>query len=407
MKKNDATVIAVLDIGTSKISCVVAKVYSWKKDFDILGAASSKSCGIKRGVVVNIDEVVATIKDVVGKAERLADLVVSAVYVGVSGGHIVGVNSNGVVGVRNNEEVSSVDVDRVIEAARAVPIAADQQVLHVLPQEFSIDKQDGVQNPLGMSGVRLEANVHVIKCGASMLQNIVKCVERCDLQVNDVVFQSLAGQYVLVDNEKELGVCLVDIGAGTTDIAVFVEKTIRHSVVIPIGGDQVTNDLALAFRTPTVCAEILKVGQDINLSDMESVEQVDIPSVNGQDLQQVAKNKVVEVVHARYEELFLMIAAELKRSGFYHKVAAGVVLTGGACQVGFCKELAERVFDLPVRCVAGCSGGSLDKLSDLEYSSAKGLLYYACDQISSGNFYTKPAKIKILTKVKQWLQYHF
>lgn len=403
MKKIDATIVAVLDIGTSKISCVVGKVSALQSDFEILGFASSLSCGIKRGVVVDIEDVVSTIKDVLFQAEKSAETQVSAVYVGVSGGHIRGVNSNGVVGVRNNEEVSSVDVDRVIEAARAIPIAADQQIMHVLPQEFSVDKQDGVQNPIGMSGVRLEATVHVITCGTSMLQNIVKCIERCGLQVNDIVFQTLAAQYVLVDNEKELGVCLVDIGAGTTDISVFVEKTIRHSAVIPIGGDQVTNDLALAFRTPSSSAEILKVGQHIKLVDMDSQEQVNIPSVVGQDLQQVPKSKIVEVMHARYEELFLMIAAELKRSGYYHKVAAGVVLTGGGCKVDFCKELAERVFDLPVR-YSSCGAS---KLNDIKYSSAVGLLHYACNQIKSGDFASQPAKSKILTKVKQWLQYHF
>ena len=402
MKKSDSTIIAVLDIGTNKISCLVGKITAGK-NIEIIGQGSSLSEGVKRGVVVNIDLTVDAIKKAIALAETAAKLHVKAVYISLSGSHISAMNSHGIVAIRNQKEVARSDVDRVVEAARAVQIPSDQKILHVLPQEFIIDKQDGIHNPVGMSGVRLEANVHLVTSSSSAVQNIIKCIHLCDVQVNDIVFNALAAsRAVITQDEKDLGVCLVDIGAGTTDIAVFIDGTIKHSAVIPIGGDQVTNDLAVALRTPVSVAENIKINQLNNIDDNLN-DVIDVPGVvDGQ--QQVAKKMIFEVAEARYEELFMMIAAEIKKVDCYKNLSAGIVITGGASSLSWSHILAKRVFNLPVRLAKP------DLKFNLSAADAVvvGLLMYGHNQvIRNQGLHGKRSSGNILLRLTQWLQYHF
>ena len=416
VKKNDTALISALDIGTTKVVCLVGRVVEQcaaaggEFSVEILGVGTHPSCGMKRGVVVNIETTMRAISQAVEVAEKSASTTIRAAYTGIVGSHIRGMNSHGIVAIRN-QEVSHADIDRVIEAARAVAIPADQKILHVLPQEFFIDNQDGIRDPIGMSGVRLEAKVHIVTGAVSAAQNIVKCVERCGLQVNDVILEQLASsQAVLTEDEKELGVCLVDIGGGTTDIAVFIDGAIRHSAVIPIAGNQVTNDLAVALRTSTLDAEHLKLTQATAMADQVNVDMtVEVPGVVDRESQQVSLQTVSDVVQARYEELFQMVAIELRRSGFYDAVAAGVVLTGGGSKVPQGVVLAERIFELPTRlaCPQYITGLSTD-ICKPEYATAVGLMLYGHQQMQQGVAVCEGMNEQIWSRrVKQWLQYYF
>ncbi|HKQ82940.1 MAG TPA: cell division protein FtsA, partial [Steroidobacteraceae bacterium] len=348
-KKPDRNLIVGLDIGTSKVVAIVGELTNDRK-LEVVGLGSHPSRGLKRGVVVNIESTVQSIQRAVEEAELMAGCEIHAVYAGIAGSHVRSLNSHGIVAIKN-KEVTAEDVDRVIDAARAVAIPADQKILHILPQEFLIDSQEGIREPIGMSGVRLEAKVHIVTGAESAAQNIVKCVQRCGLSVEDVVLEQLASSYaVLADDEKELGVCLVDIGGGTTDIAVFSGGAIRHTAVIPIAGDQVTNDIAVSLRTPTHHAEEIKMKYACALSQLaNSDETIEVPSVGDRPARRLARQTLAEVVEPRYEELFALIREELRRSGFEEVIAAGVVLTGGSAKMEGAVELAEEVFHMPVR----------------------------------------------------------
>ena len=377
VKKPDKKLLVGLDIGTSKVVAIVGEV-SADDEVEVVGLGSHPSRGLKKGVVVNIESTVQSIQRAIEEAELMAGCEIHSVYAGIAGGHIRSLNSHGIVAIRDSE-VSSTDVDRVIDAARAVAIPADQKILHILPQEFVIDGQEGIREPIGMSGVRLEARVHMVTGAVSAAQNIVKCVRRCGLEVDDVILQQLASSHsVLTEDEKELGACLCDIGGGTTDIAVFVQGAIHHSAVIPIAGDQVTNDIAVALRTPTHHAEDIKIRFACALTQLANPEEtIEVPSVGDRPPRRLIRQTLAEVVEPRYEELFNLVATELNRSGFEEMIAAGVVLTGGGAKMEGVIDLAEEVFHMPVRLgTPQYVAGLVDVVRNPIYATGVGLLLF-------------------------------
>ena len=393
-----------LDIGTSKVVAIVAEL-GLEGEIDIVGIGSHPSKGLKKGVVVNIETTVDSIQRAIEEAELMAGCQIERVYAGIAGSHIRGLNSHGIVAIRD-KEVFQADIERVIDAAQAVAIPADQKVLHVLPQEYVIDDQEGVKEPLGMSGVRLEAKVHLITCAVNAHQNIEKCIRKCGLEVEDIILEQLASGYaVLTEDEKDLGVCLVDIGGGTTDIAIFSEGAIRHTAVIPIAGDQVTNDIAMALRTPTPNAEEIKIKYACALGSLaQENETIKIPSVGDRSDRDLSRQALAEVVEPRYEELFSLVQAELRRSGFEDLVAAGIVLTGGTSKIEGAIELAEEIFHMPVslgkpKNVAGLS----DIVRNPIYSTAVGLLHYGAKQQTRGSANNPKQKSGgIINQFKSW-----
>ncbi|MBA1333539.1 cell division protein FtsA, partial [Candidatus Endoriftia persephone str. Guaymas] len=332
-KKIEKNLIIGLDIGTSKVMAVVGDLRP-DGEIEIIGIGSHPSRGLKKGVVVNIESTVQSIQRAMEEAELMAGCEIHSVYAGVAGSHIRSLNSYGIVAIRD-KEVTQSDVERVVDAARAVAIPADQRILHILPQEFIIDEQEGIRDPIGMSGVRLEARVHMVTGAVSAAQNIIKCVRRCGLEVDDLILEQLASSYaVLSEDEKELGVCLVDIGGGTTDIAVFTGGSIRHTAVIPIAGDQVTNDIAVALRTPTQHAEDIKIKYACALTQLAtSDETIEVPSIGDRPPRRLSRQTLAEVVEPRYEELMMLVQAELRRSGYEDVIAGGVVMTGGSAKM--------------------------------------------------------------------------
>ncbi len=376
-KKTDRRMVVGLDIGTSKVVAIVGEIGS-DGDIEIIGIGTHASRGLKKGVVVNIESTVQSIQRAVEEAELMAGCQIEAVYAGIAGSHVRSLNSHGIVAIKERE-VGQGEVDRVIDAAKAVAIPADQRILHVMPQEFIIDDQEGIKEPVGMSGVRLEAKVHLVTGAVSAAQNIIKCVRRCGLEVDDIILEQLASSYaVLTDDEKELGVCLVDIGGGTTDIAVFTEGAIRHTAVIPIAGDQVTNDIAVALRTPTQNAEEIKVKYACALRTLTNAEEtIEVPGVGDRASRRLARQTLAEVVEPRYEELLGLVQSELRRTGFENMVAAGVVLTGGSAKMEGVGELAEEVFHMPVRIgMPKGVAGLADVVRNPIHSTGVGLLLF-------------------------------
>ncbi|MDZ7686888.1 MAG: cell division protein FtsA [Gammaproteobacteria bacterium] len=402
----ESRMIVGLDIGTSKVVCIVGEV-SPEGDVEIVGIGSHPSRGLKKGVVVNIESTVQSIQRAVEEAELMAGCQINAVYAGIAGSHIRSLNSHGIVAIRDRE-VFKPDIDRVIDAAQAVAIPADQKILHILPQEYVIDAQEGVKEPLGMSGVRLEAKVHLVTCAVNAAQNIEKCIRKCGLEVDDIILEQLASGYaVLTDDEKDLGVCLVDIGGGTTDIAVFTDGAIRHTAVIPIAGDQVTNDIAMALRTPTPNAEEIKIKYACALASLAGEnETIKVPSVGDRVDRDLSRQALAEVVEPRYDELFTLIQAELRRSGFEDLIAAGIVLTGGTSKMEGVVELAEEIFHMPIS-IGKPQGvtGLTDIVRNPIYSTAVGLLMYGAKQQCEGM--VMPADVSagaagLVGRVKSW-----
>jgi len=412
-KKLDRNLIVGLDIGTSKVVALVGEIRS-DDSIEIIGLGSHPSRGLKKGVVVNIESTVQSIQRAVEEAELMAGCQINSVYAGIAGSHVRSLNSHGIVAIRN-KEVTAEDVDRVIDAARAVAIPADQKILHILPQEFIIDNQEGIREPVGMAGVRLEAKVHIVTGAESAAQNIVKCVQRCGLSVDDVVLEQLASSYaVLADDEKELGVCLVDIGGGTTDIAVFSGGAIRYTAVIPIAGDQVTNDIAVSLRTPTHHAEEIKMKYACALSQLAHADEtIEVPSVGDRPPRRLARQTLAEVVEPRYEELFQMVRMELQRSGYEEVIAAGVVLTGGSSKMEGAVELAEEIFHMPVRLGSPQHiTGLADVVRNPIYATGVGLLLYGRENYVRSNRRDAPivAQINIRNvweRMKGWFRGDF
>lgn len=392
-----------LDIGTTKVAAIVGEV-DRNGDIEVVGIGSQRSHGLRKGVVVNIESTVQAIQRATEEAELMSGVQIDSVYAGIAGSHIRGINSHGIVAIRD-DEVHGQDVDRVIDAARAVAIPADQRVLHVLPQEYLIDHQEGVKEPLGMSGVRLEAKVHLVTCAVNAAENVIKCIERCGFTVNDLILEQLASSYaVLTDDERDLGVCLVDIGGGTTDIAVFTGGGIRHTAAIPIAGDQATSDIAMTLPTPTRHAEEIKIKYACALNRLvHPDETINVQGIGDRPPRTLPRQVVAEVVEARYEELFSLIKGELQRGGYEDVIASGIVLTGGSSQLEGVVELAERVFEMPVnigtpRNVAGLT----DIVSNPIYATGVGLLVYGREEGSRDRRETKPGGV--LARIGQWFR---
>ncbi len=407
-RKDEKSMIVGLDIGTSKVAAIVAEV-SAVGGIELIGLGSSPSRGLKKGVVVNIESTVQSIQRAVEEAEQAAQCKIHSVFTGIAGNHLRSFNSHGVTAIRA-KEVTPADIERVIEAARVVAIPADQQILHILPRDFTIDHQEGIREPVGMSGVRLEARAHIVTGALSAVQNITKCVRRCGLEVDDIILEQLAAsRAVLTEDEKELGVCLIDIGGGTTAIAVFTNGSISHTAVIPIAGDQVTNDIAVALHTPTQHAEEIKVNYGCCLTQLASPDDaIEVPGVGERPPRRLSQQTLAGVVEPRYEELFTLVQAELQRSGFENLIA-GVVLTGGSARMEGVTGLAEQVFHMPVRLgLPDYVSGLTEVIHNPIYATGVGLLLMGNDNrlgrlsapLLSGNQ-------GLLVRLKNWLQGNF
>ena len=404
-------IIVGLDIGTSKVVALVAEVDA-DGQIEIIGMGSHPSRGMKKGVVVNIESTVQSVQRAIEEAELMAGCQIDSVYVGIAGSHVRSLNSHGIVAIKDGEVIEA-DLERVLDAAQAVAIPADQKILHILPQEYVIDNQEGISEPLGMSGVRLEAKVHLVTCAVNAAQNIEKCIKRCGLSVDEVILEQVASSYsVLTDDERELGVCMVDIGGGTSDIAIFTEGSIRYTGVIPIAGDQVTNDIAMALRTPTQYAEEIKIKYACALTQLASADEtIKVPSVGDRPPRDLSRQSLAEVVEPRYDELFTLVQAELRRSGFEDLIPAGIVLTGGTSKMEGVVELAEEIFHMPVRIGAPSRvKGLTDIVRNPIYSTAVGLLEYGAVHSRQSNARSRSAQSNgpgMFTKMKDWIQSNF
>ena len=409
-RKMDKGMMVGLDIGTSKVTAIVGEINE-DNELEIVGIGTHPSRGLKKGVVVNIESTVQSIQRSVEEAELMAGCQIHSVYAGIAGSHIRSMNSHGIVAIKDRE-VSRSDVERVIDAARAVAIPADQRVLHVMPQEFVIDQQEGIREPVGMSGVRLEAKVHLVTGAVSAAQNIIKCVRRCGLEVDDIILEQLASSHsVLTEDEKELGICLVDIGGGTTDVAVFTDGAIKHTAVIPIAGDQVTNDIAVAMRTPTQYAEEIKIKYACALRQLANPDDtIEVPSVGDREPRRLSRQTLAEVVEPRYEELLTLVHAELRRSGFEDLVAAGVVLTGGSSKMEGVVDLAEEVFHMPVRLgVPQYVTGLVDVVRNPIHATGVGLLLFGQQnqQVNESSLFNESGVGNVMQRMRSWFQGSF
>ncbi len=409
--RDNRSLIVALDIGTSKIVVIVAEAAPDGTGFEVIGLGQHPSRGLKRGVVVNIESTVNSIQRALEEAELMANVKIREVITGIAGSHVKSFNSHGMVAIKD-KEVAPMDVERVLETARAVSIPTDQQILHILTQEFIIDGQEDVREPVGMSGVRLEVKVHIVTGAVSAAQNIMKCVRRCGLEVRDLILQPLASaSAVLTEDEKDLGVCLVDIGGGTTDLAVFVQGAIRHTAVIPIAGDQITNDIAMALRTPTAAAEEIKMAHGCALRQMADADQlVEVPGVGDRGPRQLSRHTLAEVIEPRVEELFTLIQAELRRSGFEELLSSGIVLTGGSSAMSGMLELGEEIFHMPVRVgVPNYRGGLSEVVRNPRFATGMGLLISGFEQHQKAQ--VSRASIGSLTqlvdRMKNWFKSAF
>ena len=408
--REDKNLIVGLDIGTSKIVTIVAELLP-EGTVKVIGLGQHISRGLKKGVVVNIDSTMQAIQRSIEEAELMADCKIKTVFTGIAGSHVKSLNSHGMVKIKD-AEVSQMDVDRVVETARAIALPADQQILHILTQEFIIDGQDDVREPLGMSGMKLEVKVHIVTGAVAAAQNIVKCIKRCGLEVSDLILQPLASSIaVLTEDEKELGVCLVDIGGGTTDIAVFKSGSIRHTAVIGVAGDQITNDIAVAFRTPTQSAEDIKIKHGCALRQLaEAREVVEVPGVDGREARQLSVQTLAEVIEPRVVELYELVLQELRRSGMEEMIASGMVITGGSAMMRGMMELGEEIFHMPVRLgMPRYVGGLSEVISNPRYATGVGLVLMGKQQLErqlSGQMEMNSVT-RVLDKMKAWFQGNF
>ncbi len=408
--REDKNLIVGLDIGTSKIVTIVAELLP-EGTLKVIGLGQHPSRGLKKGVVINIDSTMQAIQRSIEEAELMADCKIKTVFTGIAGNHIKSLNSHGMVKIKD-AEVSQMDVDRVVETARAVSLPADQQILHILTQEFIIDGQDDVREPLGMSGMKLEVKVHIVTGAVAAAQNIVECIKRCGLGVSDLILQPLASSIaVLTEDEKELGVCLVDIGGGTTDIAVFKNGSIRHTAVIAIAGDQITNDVAVAFRTPTQSAEDIKIKYGCALRQLaDAREVVEVPGVDGREARQLSIQTLAEVIEPRVVELYELVLQELRRSGMEEMIASGIVITGGSAMMRGMIELGEEIFHMPVRMgMPRYVGGLSEVVSNPRYATGVGLILMGKQQLErhlSGQMESSSIG-RIFDKMKSWFQGNF
>ncbi|NOQ52074.1 MAG: cell division protein FtsA, partial [Desulfuromonadaceae bacterium] len=401
--KRDNLIVG-LDIGTTKICCIVGNMTD--EGLDVVGIGTSPSKGMRKGVVINIESTVEAIQKTLREAELMAGCEIKSVFAGIAGGHIKGLNSQGVIAIKNRE-VASDDLQRVIDAAKAIAIPMDREVLHILPQEFIIDDQDGIREPLGMSGVRLEAKVHIVTGAVASAQNIIKSCNRAGVDVADIVLEQLASsEAVLSPDEKELGVALVDIGGGTSDIAIFSEGAIKHTSVLSIGGDHLTNDIAVGLRTPMAEAEKIKQAYGCCLTSMVGKDEtVEVPSVGGREPRILSRQLLAEILEPRVEEIFSLVNREIIKSGYEEVIASGVVITGGSAILPGMPELAEQVFNLPVRRGNPLNiGGLTDVVNSPIYATGVGLVKYGSHNLQTQNFKIGEANVfeRVSRRMKEW-----
>jgi len=406
MAKREELIVG-LDIGTTKIAAIVGELGDDGR-LDVIGIGTHPSRGLKKGVVVNIDSTVASIKRAVEEAEHMAGVEITSVYAGIAGGHIHGQNSHGIVAVKD-KEVREADVTRVIDAAKAVAIPLDREIIHVLPQEYIVDDQDGIKDPIGMAGVRLEAKVHLVTAAVTSAQNIVKCCNRCGLNVADIVLEPLASAYAVLDeDEKELGVALVDIGGGTTDLALFHDGSIVHTSVLAIGGHQLTNDIAIGLRTPMNDAEGIKHRYGCAMTQMiDPADTIEVPSVGGRAPRSLERSVLTDIIEPRVEEIFALVRRELDKSGYAELLGSGVVITGGSTILDGMPELAAEVLDLPVRRgVPKGVGGLIDVVSSPIYATGVGLVQYGARNAAATHFRVRDGEnvySKVKKRMRSWL----
>jgi cell division protein FtsA len=403
-------IIVGLDIGTTKIACIIGEV--GRDGIDIIGIGSHPSTGLRKGVVINIDATINSIRKAVEEAELMAGVEVNRVYAGIAGGHVKGFNSHGIVAVKN-KEVRQEDLARVVDAASAVAIPMDREVLHVIPQEYVIDEQDGIKKPLGMSGVRLEAKVHIVTASVTSAQNIIKCANSCGLDVADIVLEQIASsEAVLSEDEKELGVAVVDIGGGTTDIAIYSQGSIVHTAVLSIGGNHLTNDIAVGLRTPMAEAERIKHAAGCAIaSRVRPDEPIEVPSVGGRPPRKISRAILGEIIEPRVEEIFAFVGREIMESGYEDLIASGVVITGGSTVLEYMPELAEEVLGMPVRRgMPKGVGGLVDVVRHPKYATGVGLVQYGAREHErelfpikdNENFYDR-----VTDRMRQWISEFF
>ena len=409
MSKDNRNLLVGLDIGTSKVVALVAEVHE-NGDFDVIGIGNTSSKGIKKGVVVNIEDTVKSIQKALEEAEVMAQCRVDNVFAIISGNHVQSFNSTGMYAIRD-KEVSAQDVERVIENAKPVNVPTDQKVLHMLIQEYLIDSQEDVRDPIGMSGQKLEVRTHIVTGAESAVQNIIKCIRRCGLEVNELVVQPLSSSLaVLTEDEKELGVVLVDIGGGTTDIAIYCQGSIRHTAVIPIAGDQITNDIAMALRTPTIDAEDLKIQYGIARQDMaDPATMIDVPGVGDREPRPMSKQALAAVIEPRVEELFTLVRGVVRDSGYEDMVSSGIVLTGGTSLMPGMVELAEQVFLRPARIGTPEYRGHLHEvLRSPRFATSIGLLMEGQAQLLRGRRVSQSGALQsVISRMKEWFAGNF
>ena len=407
--RENKNLIVGLDIGTSKIVTIVAEVKS-EGAMEVIGVGMHESSGMKKGMVVNIDATVAAIQRALGDAELMADCKIREVYTGIAGSHIKSSNANGMVKIKDRE-VAQADIDRAVETASSLSLPGDQQILHILEQEFSIDGQGNIKKPLGMSGMRLEVEVHIVTGAVAAAQNIMKCVHRCGLEVREMILQPLASsKAVLSDDERDLGVCLVDIGGGTTDVAIFTGGAIRHTAVIPIAGDQITNDIAMALRTPTTDAEDIKIKYGCALRQLADDGPIGVPGVGERGVRMLSRQTLAEVIEPRVEELYMLVQAELRRSGFENLLSSGIVITGGSSAMQGMVELGEEIFHMPVRLgLPRYIGGLSDVVKTPRFSTGVGLLLYGLEQYQHNQAARQRSNSfsEVLSSMKAWFKGNF
>jgi cell division protein FtsA len=405
MAKREELIVG-LDIGTTKIAAIVGEITDEGR-LDVIGIGTHPSRGLKKGVVVNIDSTVASIKRAVEEAEHVAGVEITSVYAGIAGGHIHGQNSHGIVAVKD-KEVREADMARVIDAAKAVAIPLDREIIHVLPQEYIIDDQDGIKDPLGMAGVRLEAKVHLVTAAVTSAQNIVKCCNRCGLNVADIVLEPLASAHAVLDeDEKELGVALIDIGGGTTDLAVFHDGSIVHTSVLAVGGSQLTNDIAIGLRTPTGDAERIKHRYGCAMTSLTGeTDTIEVPSVGGRAPRVLERSVLSNIIEPRVEEIFLLIKRELEKTGFSELLGSGVVITGGTTILEGMPDLASEVLELPVRRGDPKGIGGLSSVvSSPMYATGVGLVLYGAKNMTANHFRVRDENVysKVKKRMRGWL----
>ncbi len=406
-----SNLIVGLDIGTTKICCIIGE-RSPSGGVDIIGLGQHASRGLRKGVVVNIDSTVESIKSAVEEAELMAGCEIESVFVGIAGGHIHSMNSHGIIAVKNRE-INQMDIDRVIEAAKAIAIPLDREVIHVLPQEFIVDSQDGIKTPLGMAGVRLEAKVHIVTAAVTSAQNIVRCVNKAGLGVEDIVLEQLASsEAVLSPDEKELGVALIDIGGGTSDMAIFYQGAIKHTSILTVAGSQITNDIAIGLRTPNAEAEKLKVEHGCALASLVGENEIiEVSSVGGRAARTISRQILSEVIEARAREMFEMLDNELKASGLHTLISSGIVITGGAAAMDGMSELAEDIFQVPVRVGAPYGlGGLIDVVNSPKYATSTGLILYGMKSQKAGKTRELQGRNmfdKIFSRMRDWADEFF